>query len=230
MTTINTPPISQGNTGESLPLPDHGRSGQNRSRHNSVGDRSPGRNNGANSYLTGSPPSHHSTVTTRKRRSSSLIQHLEPDTIETKVDQSLNPNVNATWVEFKGAWIIHIILIVILKFIFNFLSLVNNDWNWTLTNLTYNILSYILFHQIKGSPFEFNGGAFDNLTMWEQIDNGDQYTPAKKFLMSVPITLFLLSTHYSNFNLNLFILNGVSCLCVVVPKLAISHRLRVTLY
>jgi hypothetical protein len=49
-------------------------------------------------------------------------------------------------------------------------------------------------------------------------------------LMTVPIGLFLVSTHYSNYNLNLFILNGVSCLCVVVPKLAISHRLRVTLY
>jgi hypothetical protein len=49
-------------------------------------------------------------------------------------------------------------------------------------------------------------------------------------LMLVPICLFLISTHYSNYNLNLFILNLVSCLCVVIPKLAISHRLRVTLF
>lgn len=175
--------------------------------------------------------SHHSahTVTTRKRRSSSIIQHLEPDTLETKIDQSLNPNV-ANWVHSKGAWIIHIVLILFLKIFFNFISVLDNDWKWTLTNLTYNIGSYIMFHQIKGTPFEFNSGAYDNLTMWEQIDNGDQYTPSKKFLMMVPIGLFLVSTHYSNYNLNLFILNGVSCLCVVVPKLAVSHRLRVTLY
>ncbi|EGV66226.1 hypothetical protein CANTEDRAFT_112771 [Yamadazyma tenuis ATCC 10573] len=167
---------------------------------------------------------------TRKRRSSSLIQHLEPDTQDTKIDQQLNPNLNADWVHYKGAWIVHIVIIVLLKIFFNFITILDNNWKWTLTNLTYNIGSYIMFHQVKGTPFEFNSGAYDNLTMWEQIDNGDQYTPTKKFLMLVPIGLFLVSTHYSYYNLNLFILNGVSCLCVVVPKLAISHRLRVTLY
>lgn len=190
-----------------------------------------GNTNEDNSLLTPTQ-SHHSahTVNTRKRRSSSIIQHLEPDTIETKIDQSLNPNLNANWVHSKGAWIIHIVIILLLKIFFNFITVLNNDWKWTLTNLTYNIGSYIMFHQVKGTPFEFNSGAYDDLTMWEQIDNGDQYTPTKKFLMIVPISLFLISTHYSNYNLNLFILNGVSCLCVVIPKLAVSHRLRVTLY
>ena len=178
--------------------------------------------------LTPSPSQHPHT---RQRRSSSIIQHLEPDNLETRIDQSLNPNVNANWVHYKGAWVIHIVLILFLKVFFNFISVLDNDWKWTLTNLTYNIGSYIMFHQVKGTPFEFNNGAYDNLTMWEQIDNGDQYTPTKKFLMLVPIGLFLISTHYSNYtNLNLFILNGVSCLCVVIPKLAIAHRLRVTLY
>lgn len=187
----------------------------------------------ANSSAGGLTPStsHHGAHTvTRSRRSSSIIQHLEPDTLDTKIDQALNPNVNANWVNFKGAWVIHIVLIIFLKVFFNFITVLDNDWKWTLTNLVYNIGSYIMFHQVKGTPFEFNSGAYDNLTLWEQIDNGDQYTPTKKFLMTVPIGLFLVSTHYSNYNLNLFVLNGVSCLCVVVPKLAISHRLRVTLY
>ncbi|KAK6464617.1 ORMDL family-domain-containing protein [Scheffersomyces coipomensis] len=176
------------------------------------------------------PPHHQATLNTRQRRSSSIIQHLEPDTLDTKIDQTLNPNVNANWVHSKGAWVIHVVLIVLLKLIFNLVSILDNDWRWTLTNVVYNVGSYIMFHQVKGTPFEFNSGAYDNLTMWEQIDNGDQYTPTKKFLMSVPIALFLISTHYSNYNLNLFILNGICCLCVVVPKLAIAHRLRVTLF
>lgn len=33
------------------------------------------------------------------------------------------------------------------------------------------------------------GGAYDELTLWEQIDQGAQYTPAKKWLTSVPIAL-----------------------------------------
>ncbi|CAK9439972.1 uncharacterized protein LODBEIA_P40720 [Lodderomyces beijingensis] len=206
-----------------------------RSSHIPNASTSPSRNRSNSS--PGDPdlvptPSHHQPahIVTRQRRSSSLIQHLEPDTLDTKIDQALNPNVNANWVHQKGAWIIHIVIIILLKISYNFISVLDNDWKWTLTNLTYDIGSYIMFHQVKGTPFEFNSGAYDNLTMWEQIDNGDQYTPTKKFLMLVPIGLFLVSTHYSRYNLYLFLLNGLSCLCVVVPKLAFAHRLRVTLF
>ena len=164
----------------------------------------------------------------RKRRSSSIIQHLEPDTLDTKIDQALNPNLNADWVNYKGAWIIHIVIIVILRLFFNFFTGLDNDWSWTFTNVTYNIELYIMFHQVKGTPFEFNSGAYDNLTMWEQIDNGDQYTPTKKFLMLVPIGLFLITTHYTKYNLPLFTISGLSCICVVLPKLAVAHRLRFT--
>ncbi|KAI3403090.2 ORM1 [Candida oxycetoniae] len=202
--------------------------------HNSASSTSPSRlrsNSAVGNELTPTPSHHQPAHTvTRQRRSSSLIQHLEPDTLDTKIDQALNPNVNANWVDQKGAWIIHIVIIVLLKIFYNFISVLDNDWKWTLTNLTYTIGSYIMFHQVKGTPFEFNSGAYDNLTMWEQIDNGDQYTPSKKFLMLVPIGLFLISTHYSRYNLYLFLLNGLSCLCVVVPKLAFAHRLRVTLF
>lgn len=79
--------------------------------------------------------------------------------------------------------------------------------------------SYIMFHYVRGVPFEFNSGAFDNLNMWEQIDNGAQYTPTKKFLLSVPIVLFLLSTHYTHYDLAYFIINFLAVLAVVIPKL-----------
>lgn len=79
--------------------------------------------------------------------------------------------------------------------------------------------SYIMFHYVRGIPFEFNAGAYDNLNMWEQIDDGAQYTPAKKFLLSVPIILFLLSTHYTHYDLAYFTVNFLACLAVVIPKL-----------
>lgn len=86
--------------------------------------------------------------------------------------------------------------------------------------------SYIMFHWVQGVPFEFNAGAYDNLNMWEQIDNGDQYTPAKKFLLSVPVVLFLLSTHYTHYDLWFFMVNLAACLGVVIPKLpSVSIRL-----
>lgn len=90
--------------------------------------------------------------------------------------------------------------------------------------MTYMLGSYLMFHYVRGVPFEFNSGAFDNLNMWEQIDNGAQYTPTKKFLLSVPIVLFLLSTHYTHYDLAYFIINFLAVLAVVIPKLPFVRR------
>jgi hypothetical protein len=46
-----------------------------------------------------------------------------------------------------------------------------------------------MFHWLTGTPFDADQGEFDGLTLWEQIDNGAQFTPAKKFLTALPIVL-----------------------------------------
>jgi hypothetical protein len=88
--------------------------------------------------------------------------------------------------------------------------------------------TYLMFHYVRGIPFEFNAGAYDNLNMWEQIDNEDQYTPAKKFLLAVPICLFLVSTHYTSYTLTHFVVNVLATIMVIVPKLPQAHRLRIS--
>lgn len=103
---------------------------------------------------------------------------------------------------------------------------VSQQTSWTLTNISYMFGSYLMFHYVRGVPFEFNAGAYDNLNMWEQIDNGDQYTPSKKFLLSVPIVLFLLSTHYTQYDLTYFTINFLAVLGVVIPKLPSVSLLR----
>lgn len=120
-----------------------------------------------------------------------------------------------------GAWTIHFVLIAALKIFYDIIPGVSQETSWTLTNITYMFVTFIMFHWVRGIPFEFNAGAYDNLNMWEQIDNGDQYTPAKKFLLSVPIILFLLSTHYTHYDLTSFLINFLATLGVVIPKLPI---------
>ena len=110
-------------------------------------------------------------------------------------------------------------MIACLKIFYDVIPGVSQETSWTLTNITYMFGSYLMFHYVRGVPFEFNGGAFDNLNMWEQIDNGAQYTPTKKFLLSVPIVLFLLSTHYTHYDLASFSINFLAVLAVVIPKL-----------
>lgn len=99
------------------------------------------------------------------------------------------------------------------------MPVVSQETSWTLTNISYMFGSFLMFHWVRGIPFEFNAGAYDNLNMWEQIDNGDQYTPTKKFLLCVPIVLFLLSTHYTHYDLTYFTINFLATLAVVIPKL-----------
>ena len=120
---------------------------------------------------------------------------------------------------YLGAWAIHVICIIGLKLLFDVIPGVSQETSWTLVNIVYMFSSYLMFHWVRGVPFEFNAGAYDNLNMWEQIDNGDQYTPAKKFLLSVPIVLFLLSTHYTHYDLTYFTINFLAVLSVVIPKL-----------
>jgi hypothetical protein len=118
-----------------------------------------------------------------------------------------------------GAWAVHIVIIACLKILYDVIPGSTQETSWTLTNMTYMIGSYIMFHYVRGIPFDFNGGAFDNLNMWEQIDNGAQYTPTKKFLLSVPIVLFLISTHYTHYDSTYFVINFLATLAVVIPKL-----------
>lgn len=106
-----------------------------------------------------------------------------------------------------------------LKIFYDIMPGVSQETSWTLTNISYMAGSYLMFHYVRGVPFEFNAGAYDNLNMWEQIDDGAQYTPAKKFLLSVPIILFLLSTHYTHYDLAYFTINFLAVLAVVIPKL-----------
>ncbi|KAL8931926.1 MAG: hypothetical protein Q9211_006644 [Gyalolechia sp. 1 TL-2023] len=166
----------------------------------------------------------------RRRRSSSLLYQEPQESMEHLSDQAAIPNLNANWVNAKGAWAIHIVLIVALKILFSIIPGIQGDTSWTLTNITYMFGSYLMFHWVRGIPFEFNAGAYDNLNMWEQMDNGDQFTPAKKFLLTVPICLFLASTHYTRYDLTYFTINVLALLGVVIPKLPVSHRLRVSFF
>ncbi|OBZ86662.1 hypothetical protein A0J61_05288, partial [Choanephora cucurbitarum] len=78
-----------------------------------------------------------------------------------------------------------------------------------------------------GIPFENNQGAYDGLTLWEQIDGGVQFTATRKFLTAVPIVLFLLSTHYTHYDVFLFGINFTALLVVLVAKLPVMHRVRI---
>jgi len=83
-----------------------------------------------------------------------------------------------------------------------------------------------MFHMLVGTPFDTDHGEFDGLTLWEQMDNGAQFTPSKKFLTALPIILFLVSTHYTHYDATLFCINLVPLIVVLIGKLPAMHRVR----
>jgi len=172
-----------------------------------------------------SPP-----LRTRPRSGSIVkVEQVGDGSLEEVLDRSAYVNINADWVNAKGAWLIHVVLICLGKLIIDTVPGMTHEISWTLVNLFYLALSYLMFHWVTGIPFEndLHGGAYDDLTLWEQIDDGAQYTPAKKWLFIVPITLFLASTHYTNYNPWLFAVNITALVFVLIPKLPQLHRQRV---
>ncbi|KAF8680978.1 Orm1 type endoplasmic reticulum protein [Rhizoctonia solani] len=119
-----------------------------------------------------------------RARSSSIVavQEVGGNGAEEMLDQSVYINRNSEWVNGKGAWIIHPMLTLAAKVLIDVLPGVSQEASWTIVNLGYLLV---------GIPFDpdLHGGAYDDLTMWEQIDQGAQYTPAKKWLFTMPIAL-----------------------------------------
>ncbi|BGO92909.1 hypothetical protein NBRC10512_006075 [Rhodotorula toruloides] len=176
------------------------------------------------------------TTATRRGRSSSIVSVQEvPETYDDQLDQGALTNVNADWVNYKGAWLIHVVLIGLGIILLETIPGITQDLAWTIANLGYLFVSYIIFHYVTGVPFDMtnNSGVYDNLTLWEQIDSGAQYTPAKKWLTTLPIVLFLVSTHYTRYDSHpaLFTLNLCALLFVgLAPKLPAFHRLRIKFF
>ncbi|KAG5648760.1 hypothetical protein DXG03_000108 [Asterophora parasitica] len=156
-------------------------------------------------------------------RSGSIVkvEEVGDRSIEESLDRSAYVNINADWVNAKGAWLIHVVLLFFGKLVIDTIPGMTQQISWTTVNLVYLALSYLMFHWVTGIPFEndLHGGAYDDLTLWEQIDDGAQYTPAKKWLVTVPIGLFLASTHYTNYNPWLFAVNITALIFVLIPKL-----------
>eukprot|EP00158_Paraphelidium_tribonemae_P002826 Partr_v1_DN25707_c0_g1_i3_m74490 putative S. cerevisiae len=101
------------------------------------------------------------------------------------------PNMNSSWVNLRGAWVTNFIILVALRIGASVIPGLSTEMAWTVTNVVYLIGHFIMFHWLVGTPFGSQDmGEFDGLTLWEQMDNGDQFTPSKKFLTVIPIFLY----------------------------------------
>lgn len=65
------------------------------------------------------------------------------------------------------------------------------------------------------------------MTFWEQIDDGVQFTSTRKFFTVVPVVLFLLAAHSTDYRRQPLGINLLVVVVLVVAKLSSMHRVRI---
>ncbi len=66
-----------------------------------------------------------------------------------------------------------------------------------------------------------------SLTFWEQIDDGVQFTATRKFLTVIPVVLFLLALHGSEYQRQPLGINLLVVIIMVIAKTSTMHKVRI---
>ena len=140
----------------------------------------------------------------------------------TLSDVKINKNTN--WLNHQGAWTWYVGLILLTWLALS--SVVDSGLAWTYVHLIHGVFTFYLMHWTKGSPVEEDQGKWDGFTFWEQLDDEEQGTRNRKFFTVVPVVLFVLATHGSDFRKQPLLLNLVVVLVLVVAKFPSMHKVR----
>uniref|UniRef100_A0A5S6QNE8 Protein kinase domain-containing protein n=1 Tax=Trichuris muris TaxID=70415 RepID=A0A5S6QNE8_TRIMR len=134
-------------------------------------------------------------------------------------------NPNSSWLSDRGGWAAYTAGVMVLHLLLRVVLCTPWQFVWTATNVIHNLLMYVIMHMVKGAPWlNMDQGESRRLTYWEQIDSGAQFTDTKKFLTIFPIGLFLITNHATNYSLVHFLINLVSLIFVLVPKMPQFHK------
>lgn len=139
----------------------------------------------------------------------------------------VNINKNTDWLNQPAAWIWYIGLIVLTWVVVSAL-LDDAGMAWTYVHLGHGVITYYLLHWTKGTPFvDEDQGKYELLTFWEQLDSGVYATRSRKLFMLMPVVLFMLATHGTDFRKQPLGLNFAVVLLLVVAKLPALHKVRI---
>jgi len=99
---------------------------------------------------------------------------------------------------------------------------------WTYTHLAHGVITYYMFHWSKGTPFvDDDQGRYNLLTFWEQMDSSVYGTRTRKIITLIPVALFCLATHGTDFRKQPLGLNLAVVLILLVAKLPALHKVRI---
>jgi len=133
-----------------------------------------------------------------------------------------------SWFGGKGGWIVYLLIIVLARFLLFFVPFLSVGQAWNITTLLHAVGSFVLFHWDKGLPFVgMDQGKYAKLTMWEQLDKEVQFTPTRKVFTIVPVFLFMLTAHYTDYDLPTLAINLVALAVLLLAKFPHMHKVRI---
>ncbi len=146
---------------------------------------------------------------------------------ENATDLDLLLNKNVDWFSMTWTKPSYVLLIVIFWFSLHATGTIDAKDCWTITSMVHGVMTFVLFHWIKGNPDGGSQGAYNHLTLYEQIDAGVPWTSTKKFLILVPTMLMLGSCVVASYEPIYVVVNGSVFLIMVLAKLPAMHRVRI---
>ncbi|KAL9254527.1 hypothetical protein AKJ16_DCAP01355 [Drosera capensis] len=132
-----------------------------------------------------------------------------------KASPSADLNRNTEWFTYPGVWTTYILFLFFSWLVVLSVSGCTPGMGWTVVNLG---------HFAKGTPFAEDQGIYNRLTWWEQIDNGKQLTRNRKFLTVVPVVLYLIASHTTDYQHPMLFFNTLVVLILVVAKFPHMHK------
>jgi len=144
-----------------------------------------------------------------------------------KAHRPTDLNRNTEWFTYPGVWTTYILILFFSWLIV--LSVLNcsSGLAWTIVHLSHFLVTYHLFHWKKGTPFADDQGIYNRLTWWEQIDSGKQLTRNRKFLTVVPVVLYLIASHTTDYQHPMLFFNTLAVFVLVVAKFPHMHKVRI---
>ncbi|KAH0463398.1 hypothetical protein IEQ34_007980 [Dendrobium chrysotoxum] len=136
-------------------------------------------------------------------------------------------NKNTEWLMYPGVWTTYILIVFFGWLVVLSVFGCSSGAAWTVVNLVHFAITFQFFHWRKGTPFAEDQGVYNNLTWWEQIDNGKQLTRNRKFLTVVPLVLYLIASHTSDHQKPMLLLNNIAVIVLVVAKSPNMHKVRI---
>ena len=143
-----------------------------------------------------------------------------------RVPSEVDVNKSVNWVNSPGVWVWYLSLIGLSWLCLSALAS-DGGLAWTYVHLLHGVGSYWLLHWTKGSFAPEDQGRYSSLTLWEQVDNETYGTSTRKFLTAVPLALFVLATHGTDFRKQPLGLNLAVVLVLLIAKLPAMHRKRI---